>query len=95
MESYSLYKSVAHKLINPDWIVNNLNVDNLLINYLNLEHVYIRPEVISNRFETSNRQYRVNSVKRVNTEAAAYRLSVAVLKNQEQPLVDVLQNRYY
>ena len=93
MESFSLYKSVKHKLINPDWIVNNLIVDNFLINYLNLEHVYIRPEVNSNRFENSNRQYRVNRVKRVNTEAAAYRGSVTVL--QEQPLVDVLQNRCY
>ena len=93
MESFSLYKSVKHKLINPDWIVNNLIVDNLLINYLNLEHVYIRPEVNSNRFENPNRQYRVNRVKRVNTEAAAYPGSVTVL--QEQPLVDVLQNRRY
>ena len=30
--------------------------------------------------------------KRINTEAAAHRCSVAVLKNQKQPLADVLQN---
>ena len=30
---------------------------------------------------------------RVNTEVAAHRCSVAVLKNQKQPRADVLQNR--
>ena len=31
--------------------------------------------------------------KRVNIEAAAHRCSVAVLKNQKQPLADILRNR--
>ena len=30
---------------------------------------------------------------RVNTEAVAHWCSVAILKNQKQPLADVLQNR--
>ena len=33
------------------------------------------------------------NLKRVDTEAAAHRYSIAVLKDQTQPLVDVLQNR--
>ena len=60
---------MKQKLINFGWIVNNLIVHNLLINYLKLFKF------------------------RVNTEAAAHRCSVAVLKNQKQPLADVLQNR--
>ena len=32
-------------------------------------------------------------LKRINTEAAAHRCSVAVLKNRKQPLGDAFQNR--
>ena len=36
----------------------------------------------------------INYYKRVNTEAVAHRCSVAILKNQKQPLADVLWNRF-
>ena len=35
----------------------------------------------------------LNLKKRVNTEGVAHRCSVAVLKNQKQPLVDASKNR--
>ena len=65
------------KLIKFDWIVNNLIVHNLLKNYLNLKGEFMQLNLLNKRF---------------NAEAAAHCCSVAVLKNQNQPLADVLWN---
>ena len=60
-----------------------------------MKHKLINFDETVNNLIVNNQLINYVNLYRVNKEAAAHRCSTAILKNQMQPLADVLQNRCF